>query len=58
MLRMPTSVLGSVINHGLRRDRADMDEWFRILFAASGSEFPDDVTPHEFPKLIRDTALP
>ena len=46
-------------DHGLRRDRADMDEWFRTLFAARGSQFPDDVTTHEiFPKLIRDTALP
>jgi hypothetical protein len=34
-------------DHGLRRDRADMDEWFRTLFAARGSVFPQDVTALE-----------
>ena len=47
---------GTVIvfsDHGLRRDRADMDEWFRTLFAARGHSFPDDVTPREiFPALL------
>ena len=31
-------------DHGLRRDRNDMDEWFRTLFAARGSAFPDDIS--------------
>jgi hypothetical protein len=40
-------------DHGLRRDRADMDEWFRTLFAARGHSFPDDVTTREiFPALL------
>jgi hypothetical protein len=30
-------------DHGLRRDRSDMDEWFRTLFAARNHDFPDDV---------------
>jgi hypothetical protein len=34
-------------DHGLRRDRDDMEEWFRTLFAARGHEFPPDVTTGE-----------
>ena len=43
-------------DHGLRRDWADMDEWYRILFAARGSEFPDDVTTVGlFSNLVQET---
>ena len=53
---------GTVIvfsDHGLRRDRADMDEWFRILFAARGHDFPDDVTTLDvFPALLREVDRP
>ena len=41
-------------DHGLRRDRADMDEWFRTLFAARGQSFADNVTTLEvFPAILR-----
>ena len=41
-------------DHGLRRDRADMAEWFRTLFAARGASFPDDVTTRDvFPALLK-----
>ena len=30
-------------DHGIRRDRADMAEWFRTLFAARNATFPDDI---------------
>ena len=40
-------------DHGLRRDRADMDEWFRTLFAARGKAFEEDVTTSELiPSLL------
>jgi hypothetical protein len=40
-------------DHGLRRDRDDMDEWFRTLFAARGCSFSEDVTTRQiFPTLL------
>jgi hypothetical protein len=41
----PNGIVVVFSDHGLRRDRADMDEWFRTLFAARNASFPDDVTP-------------
>jgi hypothetical protein len=49
----PDGIVIVFSDHGLRRDRADMDEWFRTLFAARGHSFPDDVTPLDlFPTLL------
>lgn len=49
----PDAIVIVMSDHGLRRDPADMDEWFRTLFAARGRDFPDDVTTHEvFPTLL------
>jgi hypothetical protein len=39
----PNGVIVIFSDHGLRRDRNDMDEWFRTLFAARGGAFPDNV---------------
>lgn len=40
-------------DHGLRRDRADPDEWVRTLFAARNQPFPDNVTTLDiFPTLL------
>jgi hypothetical protein len=46
-------------DHGLRRNRADMDEWFRILFAARNHRFDDTVTTLDmFPTLLDGVASP
>jgi len=39
----PAGIIVLFSDHGLRRDRADMDEWYRTLFAARGQSFPDDL---------------
>lgn len=50
----PDATVILLSDHGLRRDPADMDEWFRTLFAARGHDFPDDVTTLDvFPTLLR-----
>jgi hypothetical protein len=40
----PKAIVIVFSDHGLRRDRADMNEWFRTLFAARNFVFPDNVT--------------
>lgn len=50
----PKGIVIVFSDHGLRRDRADPDEWLRTLFAARGHSFPDDVTTLEvLPTLLR-----
>lgn len=50
----PEAIVIVFSDHGLRRDRADPDEWLRTLFAARGKSFPDDVTTLEvLPTLLR-----
>jgi hypothetical protein len=50
----PQAIVIVFSDHGLRRDRADMDEWTRNLFAARGQSFPDDVTTFDvLPTLLR-----
>ena len=39
----PEGIIVVFSDHGLRRDRDDMDEWYRTLFAARNATFPDDV---------------
>jgi hypothetical protein len=52
----PRGIIVVFSDHGLRRDRLDMDEWFRTLFAARGSSFPDDVTTSDvLPSLMSQT---
>ena len=53
----PEAIVIVFSDHGLRRDRADMDEWHRTLFAARGGPgFPDRVTPMAiFPSLLSQT---
>jgi hypothetical protein len=43
----PDATVVVLSDHGLRRDRADMDEWFRTLFAVRGPAFPEDAAPSE-----------
>jgi hypothetical protein len=40
----PEAIVILFSDHGLRRDPADLDEWYRTLFAARGASFADDVS--------------
>ena len=51
----PAATVFVLSDHGLRRDRADMDEWFRSLFAVRGPAFPEDASTSElFTVLLAD----
>jgi hypothetical protein len=39
----PYAIVVLFSDHGVRRDRSDMDEWFRTLFASRNQAFPDRV---------------
>lgn len=39
----PRGIVVVFSDHGLRRDRADMDEWVKTLFAARNATFRDDM---------------
>jgi hypothetical protein len=55
----PDATIVLFSDHGLRRDRADMDEWFRTLFAARNQRFADDVdTLDIFSTMLNQVAAP
>jgi hypothetical protein len=50
----PKGIIILFSDHGLRRDRTEMDEWFRTLYAARGVTVRDDMSTLQiFPALLR-----